>query len=126
MSTFGITSKQLLNSPVVTRETAVVQIAASAAAELGAAVQAALEAMNPTYGSSAPPFTSLLISNNSITPIYVDTSTIVGHAAGEGIVIGPNGSLQLPWAEVPHSVVGVVDELLVYEAASPFYVLCFF
>jgi len=125
MSTFGITSKQLLNSPVVTRETAVVKIAASAAAELGAAVQAALEAMNPTYGSSAP-FTSLLISNNSITPIYVDTSTTGAHVAGEGIVIGPNGSLQLPWAEVPHSVVGVVDELLVYEAASPFYVLCFF
>jgi len=125
MSTFGITSKQLLNSPVVTRETAVVKIAASGAAELGAAVQAALEAMNPTYGSSAP-FTSLLISNNSITPIYVDTSTVVGHVAGEGIVIGPNGSLQLPWAEVPHSVVGGVDELLVYEAASPFYVMVFF
>ncbi len=125
MSTFGITSKQLLNSPVVTRETAVVKIAASGAAELGAAVQAALEAMNPTYGSSAP-FTSLLISNNSITPIYVDTSTVVGHVAGEGIVIGPNGSLQLPWAEVPHSVVGGVDELLVYEAANAFYVMVFF
>lgn len=125
MSTFGITSKQLLNSPVVTRETAVVQIATSAAAELGTAVQAALVAMNPIYGTSAA-FTSLLISNNSITPIYVDTSTVVGHNPAEGIVIGPNGSLQLPWAEMPDSTAGGVTELLVYEAANPFYVMVFF
>lgn len=123
MSSTGITARQLLNNPVVTRDTVVVQIPATVAtgASLRAAVQTALEAIVTVpagqYAAGTTP-TNLLLSNNGVTPVYIDSVT---HVAGQGLVIPPNGSLQLPWADDP-----VTGGGLFYEAANPLYVMVFF
>jgi septal ring-binding cell division protein DamX len=121
MSSTGITARQLLNNPVVTRDTVVVQIPASAADDLRRAVQTALEAIVTVPAgqyAAGPSPTNLLLSNNGVTPVFIDSAP---HAAGEGLVLPPNGSLQLPWAEEP-----ATGGALQYEAQNPFYVMIFF